>query len=123
MTYCEASPGLQDDAVADAAIFEMLQHNISDNYGRLVQEWQRGSIPIASSEAVDATISPDGNVMTYKFARLIPFDVVTVMDTAWRSGQSDFHDGMSRTVRRFLSFSVSSEESLRVVAGVSAESG
>lgn len=83
----------------DAAIFEMLASNIDENYAQLVQEWRQGSIPMAAAECVDATVSPDGNVMTYKFARIVPFDVMTVMDTAWRSGQSDFHEGMSRTVR------------------------
>lgn len=78
----------------------MLQRNISKNYARLMQEWRHGCIPVAVEEAMDAIVSPDGNSMTYKTVRFMPFDVETVTDTAWRSGKTDFIGGTTRSVRR-----------------------
>lgn len=81
--YTDANPGPLNDAMQDKTIFDMLKQIADANYTRLAHEWEQDCIDIATDEATDTTVSPDGTTMTYKCARLFPFDVSAISDNVW----------------------------------------
>lgn len=98
LTYTDANPGVQIDAAHDGAIFEMLRRNINEDFAVLAQEWENNSIPFATSEALDVAVNPDGNIITFKAARLFPFKISTIGETLWRIAQSGFQHNSLKTV-------------------------
>lgn len=98
LTYSEANVRLQTDAGQDAAIFERLQHRISENQAKLAQKWKSGGIPVATCDGMDTFVGSDGTSMSCQSARFLPFEVKTIGDTVWRVAQTGFQSGSYKTV-------------------------
>lgn len=98
LTYTDANPGLQNDPMQDAAVYERLQRNIAENYVLLAHEWEVTSFPEVTSEAVDASVSSDGGVMSYKSARYLPFNVEAINATIWRVAQTGLQTDSCKAV-------------------------
>lgn len=82
----------------DAVIYEGLQKNIAENYARLEQEWEARGFPEVTNEAVDASVSSDGSVMSYKSARYLPFSVQAIRATIWRVAQTGLQTSSCKAV-------------------------
>lgn len=86
------------ETAQDGPIFDMLRRNLSENYVRLAPDWENGSIPFATNEALDVSTNPDGNAIIFKSARLLPFSISRISDTLWRVAQTGFQADSFKTV-------------------------
>lgn len=100
LTFSDANPGLQNDAAQDDAIFDMLRRNINENHALLAQEWENGCTPFATNEALDVSTNAEGNDVTFKSARIFPFNISTISDTLWRVARTGFQSNSFKTVSR-----------------------
>lgn len=83
----------------DKTVFDMLKESADANYQRLALEWEQGCMNMATDEVTKTTVSPDGTAMTYRSARLFPFDMAAISDTVWRITQTGVQSGSFKTVR------------------------
>lgn len=66
-----------------------LERRISDRFRHVVQRWMQNTLPVVVGEGLDTVQSPDGLHMEHRLVRVLPFDVKTIADAFWRSGQLD----------------------------------
>lgn len=99
LTFSDASPDLENDGAHDEAIFDKLRRNMSENHARLAPEWESGSIPFATNEALDVVADPNGNGLRFTSARMFPFKISTISDTLWRVARAGFQLNSFKTVR------------------------
>lgn len=83
-------------------MYQMLDQGIRQKYGRLIQSWQQGYLPLLTEETVDTVVSLDGSTISSIIVRFMPFDIATVSETAWNTRQTQSDENCRRTVRQFV---------------------
>lgn len=97
----QVSPCLQFDTTHDAAMFALLEQNLVLKYQQLDEQIRNTPFPVLETDTIETCMAPDGKSMDLSFSRIMPFDVLTVSNTAWTWGRAEFGSSHIGLVRWF----------------------